>query len=196
MGRLNRKVPDINSSSTADIAFLLLIFFLIATSMDTDLGIQRRLPPPVPKEMIRENVKINERNLLSVLINSDNQLLVNGKETDISQLRPKVEEFIDNQRNSPDLPEKIDMEVPFFGIYPVTKNHVISLQNHRDTEYQAYIEVQNELVAAYNNLRNRLSRQKFGKSFAELTDPQKEAIRMIYPLRISEAEPRNLGSQK
>lgn len=193
MGKLNRKVPEINSSSTADIAFLLLIFFLIVTSMDTDTGIQRRLPPPIPKDMPRENVKINERNILKVLINSDNQILVNSKETNIRQLRAKAEEFIENRRNASDLPEKIDVEVPFFGIYPVTKKHVISLQNHRDTEYQAYIEVQNELVAAYNNLRNRLSMQKFRKSFAELTDVQKEAIRMIYPLRISEAEPRDLG---
>ncbi|MCC8134318.1 MAG: biopolymer transporter ExbD [Tannerellaceae bacterium] len=195
MGK-KRKTPGINGSSSADIAFMLLIFFLITTSMDTDKGLARRLPPPVPKEQ-KENldIDIKKRNLLVVLINSNNQILCGDQFIDISQLKDRVKDFIENPYNDEHMPEKLEVEVPFFGNQMVTKNHIISLQNDRGTEYQAYINVQNELAAAYNELRNDVSQKKFGKLFADLDDEQQKAVQMIYPQKISEAEPKNYGDK-
>ena len=195
MGK-KRKTPGINGSSSADIAFMLLIFFLITTSMDTDKGLARRLPPPVPKEQKKnEEMDIKKRNILDVLINSNNQILCNNEFIDIKQLREKVRNFIENPYNDEHMPEKTEVDVPFFGKQMVTKNHVISLQNDRGTEYQAYIDVQNELAAAYNELRDEVSRKKFGKAFADLDEDQQKAVQMIYPQKISEAEPKNYGGK-
>ena len=195
MGK-KRKTPGINGSSSADIAFMLLIFFLITTAMDTDKGLARRLPPPVPKDQKKnEEMDIKKRNILVVLINSNNQILCNNEFIDIKQLREKVRNFIENPYNDEHMPEKTEVDVPFFGKQMVTKNHVISLQNDRGTEYQAYIDVQNELAAAYNELRDEVSRKKFGKAFADLDEDQQKAVQMIYPQKISEAEPKNYGGK-
>jgi biopolymer transport protein ExbD len=194
MGK-KRDIQEINASSMADIAFLLLIFFLVTTSMATDKGLARRLPPPVPKEQEKPD-EVNKRNILIVLINSNNLLMVNNEQIDIRKLREKAKEFIANKNNDPSMPEKITEEVPFFGQYPTMKKHVISLQNDRGTEYQAYIAVQDELVAAYRELRDELARNKFGSSFADLDEERKKAIQTIYPQNISEAEPRNYGGDK
>ncbi|RHJ93423.1 ExbD/TolR family protein [Parabacteroides bouchesdurhonensis] len=196
MARKKRKVPAMNATSSADIAFMLLIFFLITTSMDTDKGLARRLPPPVPKDQKSEDVDIKKRNLLAILINSNNQILCGDQFIDIKQLKDRVKEFIDNPYNDEHKPEKIEVDVPFFGKQMVTKNHIISLMNDRGTEYQAYIDVQNELAKAYNELRNDVSQKKFGKAFADLDDDQQKAVQMIYPQKISEAEPKNYGDKK
>ncbi len=190
-----RTTPGINGSSSADIAFMLLIFFLITTSMDTDKGLARRLPPPVPKDQKNEDVDIKKRNLLVVLINSNNQILCGDQFIDISQLRERVKEFVDNPYNDENKPEKLEVDVPFFGKQMVTRNHIISLQNDRGTEYQAYINVQSELAAAYSELRNDVSQKKFGKPFMELNEDQQKAVQMIYPQKISEAEPKNYGDK-
>ena len=196
MAKKKRKVPAMNATSSADIAFMLLIFFLITTSMDTDKGLARRLPPPVPKDQKKnEEMDIKKRNILVVLINSNNQILCNNEFIDIKQLREKVRNFIENPYNDEHMPEKTEVDVPFFGKQMVTKNHVISLQNDRGTEYQAYIDVQNELAAAYNELRDEVSRKKFGKAFADLDEDQQKAVQMIYPQKISEAEPKNYGGK-
>ena len=144
--------------------------FVITTSMDTDKGLARRLPPPVPKDQKKNDVDVNKRNLVVVLINSSNQILFNGEPTDIKQLKDKVKEFIDNPYNDANKPEKVEEDVPFFGKVMTAKKHVISLQNDRGTEYQAYISVQNELAKAYNELRDDISRKKFGKLFADLDE--------------------------
>ena len=164
MARKKRKVPAMNATSSADIAFMLLIFFLITTSMDTDKGLARRLPPPVPKDQKKNDVDVNKRNLLVVLINSSNQILCGDKFVDIKQLKDEVKTFIDNPYNDANKPEKTEEDVPFFGKVMTAKKHVISLQNDRGTEYQAYISVQNELAKAYNELRDDISRKKFEKS--------------------------------
>ena len=195
MGK-KRKTPGINGSSSADIAFMLLIFFLITTSMDTDKGLARRLPPPVPKDQNDTDVDIKKRNLLVVLINSNNQILCGDQFVDIKQLKERIKEFIDNPYNDEHKPERVEADVPFFGKMMVTKNHVISLQNDRGTEYQAYISVQNELAKAYNELRDVVSRKKFGKAFADLDEEQQKAVQQIYPQKISEAEPKNYGDKK
>lgn len=196
MAKKNRKTPGINGTSSADIAFMLLIFFLITTSMDTDRGLARRLPPPVPKDQQKEDMDIKKRNLMVVLINSTNQILANNEFVDIAQLKDKVKEFIDNPYNDEHKPEKIEENIPFFGSMMVTKNHVISLQNDRGTEYQAYINVQNELAKAYTELRDDVSMKKFGKIFLDLDEEQQAAVQKIYPQRISEAEPKNYGGTK
>ena len=197
MAKKKRKVHAMNATSSADIAFMLLIFFLITTSMDTDKGLARRLPPPVPKDQKKnEEMDIKKRNILVVLINSNNQILCNNEFIDIKQLREKVRTFIENPYNDEHMPEKTEVDVPFFGKQMVTKNHVISLQNDRGTEYQAYIDVQNELAGAYNELRDEVSKKKFGKAFADLDEDQQKAVQMIYPQKISEAEPKNYGGKK
>ncbi|OFX23253.1 MAG: biopolymer transporter ExbD [Bacteroidetes bacterium GWA2_31_9] len=190
-----REVPEINAGSMADIAFLLLIFFLVTTTMDVDSGLSRMLPPIVPPEQQKDDSKIKERNIFVVLVNRDNRLLVEGEPMKVKQLRKKAKEFIANPKNDEDLPEKKATEIPFFGTYPVSKQ-IISLQNDRGTAYGTYIAVQNELVAAYNELRDELAMQKFGKKFDDLNKEQANAIKDIYPQRISEAEPKNIGGNQ
>lgn len=196
MARKKRKTPGINGTSSADIAFMLLIFFLITTSMDTDKGLARRLPPPVPKDKQDDDTDINKRNLFTVMINSYGQVLCNGEEINIKELKDRAKEFIENPYDDPHMPEKVEEDVPYFGKYKIHSKGIISLQNDRTTNYQAYISVQNELAKAYNELRDEISRKKFGKGFNELDEDQQQAVIKIYPQKISEAEPRNYGGKK
>ena len=170
MAKGNRKVPDINSSSTADIAFLLLIFFLITTSMDTDSGLARQLPPPPEPDQEEQDIDIKERNILIVLLNAQNQLMVGGELLDITQLNERAKEFIQNPQDKATLPEKTEIEVPYFGKVVTTANHVISLMNDRGTSYQAYIDVQNELVRAYNELRDDIALSKWHVRYEDLNE--------------------------
>lgn len=188
-----REVPEINAGSMADIAFLLLIFFLVATTMDVDSGLARKLPPWIESD--EKPPEIKRRNIFTVLINANNQLLVQNEWGDVKQLRKKAKEFIANLNDDPELPEKEYKNINFFGNYPVSKQ-VISLQNDRGTKYETYLTVQNELVAAYVELRNELSQRKFGKKYDKLNEEQQKAIGEIYPQRISEAEPKNIGGNK
>jgi biopolymer transport protein ExbD len=196
MARKKRKVPQVNSTSTADIAFMMLLFFLLTSSMDTDRGLPRRLPQPIPKDQKAPDVDVKKRNILVVLINSTNQILCGDNYIQLNQLKDKIKEFVENQTNDEHMPEKIEVDVPYFGNRMVTKNHVISLQNDRGTIYQSYIDVQNEIAAAYNELRDNISTQKFGKKFSDLEEEQQKAVQMIYPQKISEAEPKNYGGVK
>jgi biopolymer transport protein ExbD len=187
-----RKIPEIPSASLADIAFMLLIFFLVTTTMDVDSGLERRLPQWVPPEQLDEDQQIKERNVFVVLVNRNNDLLVEGEYADIENLRERAKEFMANPYNDEALPEKEPKQVPYFGEMMVTKG-VISLRNDMDTQYGTYIAVQNELVAAINELRDELAREQFGKPYSELDMDQQNAIREIYPSRISEAEPKKVG---
>ena len=196
MAKEKRGVPEINSSSTADIAFLLLIFFLITTSMDTDRGLARRLPPPPEKDKKQDDVIVKQRNVLVVYLNFQDQLMCGKDYISIKELRQKAKDFISNPYNDESLPEKYSKDVPFFGNVMITEKHVISLQNDRNSRYQAYIDVQNELVAAYDELRNEKAQEKWQKNYADLNEEQQKAIREIYPQKISEAEPKNYGGGK
>ena len=189
-----KKVPAINASSMADISFLLLIFFLITTSMDVSQGLARRLPQPVDPNQKIEDTDVNKRNLMVVKINSANQLLVQGQELNIKQLREKAKEFILNPNNSSYLPELIERNygAPIGALY-VTDKHVISVQNDVETKYQAYLDVQNELVAAYNEIREDCAQKYFHKSYAELDEDEQSLVQKYYPQKISEAEPKNYG---
>src|SRR5690554_4337363 len=115
-----RDIQEVNAGSMADIAFLLLIFFLVTTTMDTDSGLSRMLPPPVP-DTEETPPPIKERNVFEVLINAQNKLLVEKKPMDLSQLREAAKEFIENPMDDPSLPEKEEIEVPYFGVVPVSK---------------------------------------------------------------------------
>lgn len=130
-----------------------------------------------------------------VKINSLNQILVQNEEMDIRELKDKAKIFIKNEFNDPNLPERFTREFETLGVMEFTKDHVISLGNDVDTQYQAYIDVQNELVAAYNELRNELAMDRFGKPFAELEEAQQKDIQQVYPMKISEAEPKDFGGR-
>ena len=189
-----RKVPGLNASSTADISFILLIFFLVTTSMDTDRGLAVRLPNP-PEENQQDPPKIRERNSMIVNVNMNNQIMVTiakePREIQVSELRELAKEFIANPEDKADLPEKVAVELPApFGVQMITKNHVISLQTDRATSYDVYFQIENELYGAYNDLRDELARKTFGRPYRECTEDEQLACRQYYKCVISEAEPR------
>ncbi len=192
-----RPVNEINAGSMADIAFLLLIFFLVTTTMDTDTGITRKLPPPPPEDM--EDIKVKERNIFKVLVNKNDNLLVNGEPGDIRFLRQRAKEFLANKNLKSgsvpeDRPEKKEVDIPLLGGNVWISKGIISLKNDRGTSYDMYIQVQNELAAAIRELRDELSQQFFGMKFDQLTDEEKiKAIQKAIPVAISEAEPEDIG---
>jgi biopolymer transport protein ExbD len=188
-----KKPPEINTGSMADISFLLLTFFLLTSSINTDMGIFRKLPPPPDPNVKPADIK--QRNIFTVLINKNDRLLVDNKPSDIRMLRQQAKDFISNPSNLETLPEKKLEEIPYLGNYMVSKG-VISLQNDRGTSYDMYIKVQNELTAALNDLRDELSMDKFNRKFDELSDPNLiEAVQKAIPISISEAEPKDVGEQ-
>ena len=159
---MGKKTPAINSSSTADIAFLLLCYFLMTTTMGSQTGLSRRLPPMPTEEQQQENQKVNRRNIITVKINSQDRIFAGGEPIDISMLKDKIREFLINPRNDENLPERVMTDIEGFGQYPVSKG-VISLQNDRGTSYRQYIAVQNELVKAVNEIRDEFSLNNYGK---------------------------------
>lgn len=197
-----RAAPEVNAGSMADIAFLLLIFFLVTTTIETDTGLNRKLPP-IDDEQVEPPI-IKEKNIFTVLINGKNQMLVEEELMELKDLRKAAIEFLDNgggtgddacdyckgKRNpsSSDNPDKA----------------IISLKNERETTYSMYISVQNELVAAYNTLRNRRAEELYGRSFADMelafdntqspefkSEKLKEKIEKIkieYPQKLSEVQ--------
>lgn len=188
-----RKTPGLNTSSMADISFLLLTFFLMTSSINTDMGIARKLPPPLPENF--EKPEVHERNIFVVKVNSKDGLLFNKEYGDIRDLRARAKEFLSNPNDDPNLPEKNEIEIDGLGKYRVSKG-VISLQNDRGTSYDMYFRVQNELAAAINEMRNELSNEKFHKNYSDINDTQREAIDKAIPISISEAEPTKIGERK
>ena len=191
MAKGKKEVPELNSSSTADIAFLLLCYFLMTTTMGSQTGLSRRLPQMPDPNQKQEDIKINKRNIVIVKINSADRILAGNEPIDISQLKDKIKEFLSNPAEDPNLPEKEVKDIENYGPYPVSKG-VISLQNDRGTSYRAYIAVQNELVKAINELRDDLSYRTYGKPFLRLDETQQEVIKDCIPQNISEAEPKDV----
>lgn len=199
---MNRRVNNnVNAGSTADIAFLLLIFFLVTTTIQTDEGINRKLPPKEPETRTHD---VKEKNLFEVLVNAKGELMVEDKPIDLKALKDEAIAFIDNGSGEGD--EYCDycegLKDKQSSVNP--QKAIISVQTDRTTKYKDYIAVQNELVAAYIHLRNRESKRLYGKSYAELEKLYKDErfkgnrvlikqkidkIRSLYPLNISEAEP-------
>ncbi|MGB0259830.1 MAG: ExbD/TolR family protein [Flavobacteriaceae bacterium] len=200
-----RKAPEVNAGSMADIAFLLLIFFLVTTTIETDSGLNRKLPP---MEDVVDPPIIKERNIFTVVVNKYNDLLVEEEPLEISGLREAAIAFLDNgggkgeeacdycqgarDPDSSDNPDKA----------------VISLKNDRETDYKVYISVQNELVAAYNTLRNRAFKRlnpnlgidyvqadkiyndpRTGSTEKDRLKPMLDEVKVLFPMKLSEAEP-------
>lgn len=170
---------QINAGSMADIAFLLLIFFLVATTIVEDKGILVKLPP---MENFPDKIPPN-KNVLSVKINAQNQLMVEGFPESIENLRKRTKHFILNPGGSKNLP-----------LNP--KRAIISLQNDRNTSYKTYLNIYNELKIAYNEIWEDKSQERYGKGYDELTKAQQKMIRREIPLLISEAEPSDFQSLK
>ena len=191
----NKNIPEINASSQADIAFTVLIFFLVVSTMDIDTGLVRMLPPMADPKVKQEDIKVKERNLLLVFVSGSGNIMAGGKVIQLSALKDKAKEFILNPANDKNLPEKkdtkIDMPDGSKWVYPVSEG-VISLQNTRDTSYQVYIQVQNELTRAFNEVRDEVAMGKFGKKFADLDEAERKVITKAIPMKISEAEPRKM----
>jgi len=195
-----RAAPEVNAGSMADIAFLLLIFFLVTTTIETDTGINRKLPPMEESE---EDVIIKQKNIFTVLINGKDQLLVEDELMELKDLRKAAVEFLDNGggtgedacsyckgKHSPSSSDNPDKAI-------------ISLKNERETTYSTYISVQNELVAAYNELRDKRAQELYGISFTEMQanydnvnwvgnktqlKERIEKIKIEYPQKLSEVQ--------
>ena len=199
-----RSAPEVNAGSMADIAFLLLIFFLVTTTIETDSGLNRKLPPM--EDQVDPPI-IRQKNIFTVLVSKNDQLLVEEELADIKDLRSLAIEFLDNgggvgdeacdycqgkrDESSSDNPDKA----------------IISLKNDRETSYKVYIAVQNELVAAYNDLRNREfirlnpnleinyveAQKKYDDPRTSLDEqdklkPKLDVVKLMYPQKLSEAE--------
>ncbi len=195
MAKKKKKTPGINGSSTADISFIMLLFFLLTTSMGSDKGISRQLPPAVPADQQDVSIDVNKRNMLRIMVNNAGQILANGELLSIELLKNKVKEFVLNENDAANLPERTVESFPLIGQQMVTKKHVISLTNNVDTRYEDYIAVQNILTAAYSELRDEKARKEFGKPFADLNAQQQGVLIDLYPQKISEAEPKEYGKK-
>ncbi|WP_109435701.1 MULTISPECIES: ExbD/TolR family protein [Aquimarina] len=198
-----RLAPSVNAGSMADIAFLLLIFFLVSTTIETDYGIMRKLPPLIEDS---PEVVIKKKNLFQVELNQLNQLSVEGNLMEIQDLKKAAIAFLDNGGGSGDLACdycKGDKDIESSD-HP--SKAIISLINSRETNYETYIAVQNELVSAYTELRNREAERLYGVSFIEMEENLKDGryvgnkeelrdrvkkIQSMFPEKLSEAEPRN-----
>lgn len=157
-----RVVPQLNTTSTADISFMLLIFFLVTTNMDVDKGITRQLPPAGQQQ--RQESFVEKGTVLDLQITADNKLLVNGKPYAVNRLQRRVEVFVTR----------------------LGKRHLIKVSTDPMASYDVYFHMQNQLVNAYRSLRERKALAQFGRHYAELSDVQRDKIKDEIPQRIAE----------
>lgn len=183
--RIKRGVPEINATSTADMAFMLLVFFLLATSMGVKKSIRRELPPSTDSVRV-EPLRVKERDLLVLRLDGEGRLFAGPEEIPLTDVKERVKHFIANPDNEESLPEKHSREVPLLGTVEVTDTHVIALRYDPHTDYQTYFEVQNLLLEAYRELRDAEAEKRFHCTFDRASSEQQEAIRACYPQRISE----------
>lgn len=176
----------------SDISFLLLTFFLLTSSINTEQGIPRKLPPPKTEDTQDKKVDINKRNVLNVLVNFRDEISVNGEIMMVSDLKDKAKEFFANPNNDPSLPEKQNKPIDGIGDFAVSKG-VVSLTNDQGTSYDMYVQVQNELQRAVNELRDETALQYFGKKYNALDSAAQRAITQAIPMSISEAPPIDYG---
>jgi biopolymer transport protein ExbD len=190
-----RSVEGVNASSSADIAFLLLIFWLTTTTMNSDKGLQRRLPPMPDENQKQEDIKVNRRNIIQVKINAADRVIAGGQILEIDQIKDKIVEFVTNPLNLETLPEKEMKDIEGFGQYAVSKG-VVSLQNDRGTSYNSYLQVQNELVKAFNEIRDDFAVKNYGKKYNALDEDKQKIVREAIPQNISEAEPKDISKRR
>ena len=167
--RRHRDIPELNTTSTADISFMLLVFFLVTSSMDSDKGLGRKMAPL--DEQQQEMVDVNRSNVLQIRIDERDSLFCDDKAVTLTQLQQQVESFVAAQQ---------------------TDRYIIAVQTDRATSYDAYFEMQNAVVAAHRVLREKMAQQKFGRPFSQCSEEQREVIRRRYPQRISEG----MGSEE
>ena len=158
-------VPGLNTTSTADISFMLLIFFLVTTSMDVDKGLLRQLPSPEPQKKEQQQSVVDKANLMELRLTAGDTLLVNGKPMQVSQLKEETIRFV----------------------HRLGKKHLISIESDRDADYNLYFQMQNQLMEAYSQLRNETAQKKYHRNYALLNNDQKEQVRNICPQRITES---------
>ena len=163
--RKQRETPGLNTTSTADISFMLLIFFLVTTSMDVDKGLLRQLPSPEPQKKEQQQSVVDKANLMALRLTAGDTLLVNGKPMQVSQLKEETIRFV----------------------HRLGKKHLISIESDRDADYNLYFQMQNQLMEAYSQLRNETAQKKYHKDYALLNNDQKEQVRNICPQRITES---------
>ena len=167
--RRHRDIPELNTTSTADISFMLLVFFLVTSSMDSDKGLGRKMAPL--DEQQQEQVDVNRNNVLQIRLDERDSLFCDDQPVTLTQLQQQVESFVAAQQ---------------------TDRDIIAVQTDRATSYDAYFEMQNAVVAAHRVLREKMAQQKFGRPFSQCSEEQREVIRRRYPQRISEG----MGSEE
>lgn len=163
--RKQHENPGLNTTSTADISFMLLIFFLVTTSMDVDKGLLRQLPSPEPQKKEQQQSVVDKANLMALRLTAGDTLLVNGKPMQVSQLKEETIRFV----------------------HRLGKKHLISIESDRDADYNLYFQMQNQLMEAYSQLRNETAQKKYHRDYALLNNDQKEQVRNICPQRITES---------
>ena len=163
--RKQHKTPGLNTTSTADISFMLLIFFLVTTSMDVDKGLLRQLPSPEPQKKEQQQSVVDKANLMELRLTAGETLLVNGKPMQVSLLKEETIRFV----------------------HRLGKKHLISIESDRDADYNLYFQMQNQLMEAYSQLRNETAQKKYHRDYALLNNDQKEQVRNICPQRITES---------
>ena len=163
--RKQHEPPGLNTTSTADISFMLLIFFLVTTSMDVDKGLLRQLPSPEPQKKEQQQSVVDKANLMELRLTAGDTLLVNGKPMKVSLLKEETIRFV----------------------HCLGKKHLISIESDRDADYNLYFQMQNQLMEAYSQLRNETAQKKYHRDYALLNNDQKEQVRNICPQRITES---------
>lgn len=163
--RKQRETPGLNTTSTADISFMLLIFFLVTTSMDVDKGLLRQLPSPEPQKKEQQQSVVDKANLMALRLTAGDTLLVNDKPMKVSLLKEETIRFV----------------------HRLGKKHLISIESDRDADYNLYFQMQNQLMEAYSQLRNETAQKKYHRNYALLNNDQKEQVRNICPQRITES---------
>ena len=163
--RKQHETRGLNTTSPADISFMLLIFFLVTTSMDVDKGLLRQLPSPEPQKKEQQQSVVDKANLMALRLTAGDTLLVNDKPMKVSQLKEETIRFV----------------------HRLGKKHLISIESDRDADYNLYFQMQNQLMEAYSQLRNETAQKKYHRDYALLNNDQKEQVRNICPQRITES---------
>jgi biopolymer transport protein ExbD len=170
-----RELQEINAGSMADIAFLLLIFFLVTTTMESNYGVSRKLPPI--QDQTDPGPEVKKKNVLEIVVNGQDRMLIEGEEKEIKDIKPIALAFITNNGKDPkssDNPQKA----------------IIQIKHTRQTSYKEYISIYNELLSVYAVVRNRYAKQKFGKLYEDLDKKEQKEVKKFYPQQIAESTPK------